>query len=239
MAITLVQKNGSASTGTLDATPPAWSSTTTAGNLLIIVGCEVNCTNATWPTAPSGYTAFTSNAFTFYAAGIVGVYGGYYKIAAGSDATPGHYGETTGTQDWVTYTYEFNNPLNWKSPQADQECHTAASSTQVTSQVSANTGTLAQSQELAILISAHDVAVTAESYTNSFTVDRPGTSNGKLWFGWKETSVTTALNSTASWTTLARVGVKIFTFKTVVPDPLMMTYPSRPAAQIAQIGSVL
>jgi hypothetical protein len=212
MPITLVQKNGSASTGTITATPPAWGTTTTAGNLLVIVGCEVNGTNNTWPTSPAGYTAMSNTPFNYYAAGITGSHGGYYKIAAGADATPGVYGESTGTADWVTYTYEFAVDGGWINPPADQEQRNAASSTQVTSLAALATGALKQVRELAVCIVAHDIAVTSPSLTN-YTLELPTTNNGKLQFGWQETQIATPVGFTASWTTLARCGIKQFTYR--------------------------
>jgi hypothetical protein len=187
MAITLVQSNGSASTGTLDATPPAWGTPTTAGNLLIIVGNEVNITTGAWGTTPSGYTAFPTNAFTWYTTGIGGVHGGYWKIAAGSDATPGHWGETSSTQDYVTYTYEFACTTGWVASAIDKEVHSAATTVATTSKASGATATLSQPVELILGMCHTQVAVTALSFaSNPYTLATPGTANGKLRCGWIE-----------------------------------------------------
>jgi hypothetical protein len=215
VAITLVQSNGSASTGTLDATPPAWGSSPVAGNLLIICCCEVNITAGTWGTTPAGYTAMPFTPFQFYTAGIGGVYGGYWKIAAGGDATPGHIGETTSTQDWVTYTYEFANPNGWLTSPVDQETHTAAGTATGTASASGSSGTLAQAQELAICIVGHDVTVPSPAFTNGYVSAPPTTNNGKLGFAWQETASTAAVSTTASWSVVAaRWGVKQVTFMT-------------------------
>lgn len=223
MAITLVQKVGSANTGTLKATPPAWSTTPTLGNLLLVCGTETLNSGSTW-TAPSGYTATASTPFLFWNAGNEASSGLYWKIAGASEATPGTYGDTTSTQDYVTYIYEFAAPGGWLVTPTDVEAHTAANATAVSTAASGSTAALAQADELAFAMTALSAVVTALTFTNGYTVDRPTTANGKLWAGWKETAATTAENTTASWTTAARANVKIVTFMTGIPaNPLPPT----------------
>lgn len=217
MAITLVQKVGKVDTGLIKAIPPAWSTPTTAGNLLLIAACEVNGTNNTWPTAPTGYTAAPSTPFIHYNAGITGVHGLYYKIAAGADATPSTFGESSGTQDWVTYLFEFAAPGGWLALPADVEAHSAVRSTQFatpTATPAVTTATLAQANELVFCLSAHDIATTLETHSGGLVIDRPTTANGKLWTSWVEVNATTAFSTTAVWTTSARCGLKLQTFKT-------------------------
>ena len=212
MAITLRQKNGSAQTGTLTAAPPAWGSATVAGNLLIMVGAEAAATAGTWPTLPAGWNVFAPTPAVF-ASAAGNPYGIFWKIAAGTDATPGAYGESSSTQNWVTYTYEFVNPLGWIASAADVGACPAAGVAAVT-KASGSTATLAQAQELAIALMAGNAAVTALTFTNGYTVDLPGTSNGKMWFGWKETVSTAAESTTANWTTSTPCGCRVATFKT-------------------------
>jgi len=216
MAITLVQSNFNGQSGTLVATPPPWSVATTAGNLLVVLGCEVNGTMNTWPTLPAGYTVMPSTPFIHYNAGITGVHGGFSKIAAGSDATCGTYGETTSTQDWETIIMEFANPGGWLNATVDVESHTAVSSTQQTSKAGVALAALAQAVELAIVLDAHDISVTSESYASSAFAHVAGLN--KLQGGWLETaSAASGLNTTASWTTSARAGIKLVTFRTAAP----------------------
>jgi hypothetical protein len=224
--ITRVQTNGSASTGTLDATPPAWASTPKVGSLLVIVGHEVNGTAGTWGTTPAGYTAFSSTP-NLYATTLTPAYGLFWKIAGAGEATPGHYGEVTSTQDWVTYTYEFANPYGWIASPPNQAVVTAQSNTPATTIGTGNTGALQNQTQLAMIVSGFNAAVTALSYTNGFVVDRPGTSNGKLWVGWREVNNTDQLSSTVAWTTSVINGSRIATFRAIADG---LQYPEQPIA---------
>jgi hypothetical protein len=212
VAITLVQKNGSVQTGTLAATPPAWSVATTAGNLLIIVCHEQVGTNLTWPTVPAGYTAVTGTPFAYESAG--GAVGLFWKIAAGGDATPGNIGETSSTQNYETYTYEFASSAGWQSPPVDVLVKTAASTATATSKASGSTAALAQADELVFGIAALYTAGTALSFASTaLALATPTTSSTKLWVGRTESAATTAQGTTASWTTAAASCIWVTTFK--------------------------
>lgn len=219
MTIVRRQTNGSASTGTLDATPPAWSSTPLVGSLLLIIGHETQGTAGTWGTTPAGYTAFTNTPFIFSSTA-TSCYGLYWKIAGAGEATPGHYGEVTSTQDWVTYTYEFTAPFGWVASPPNQAVVEAQDNTAVTSTASGNTGQLEPNmQQLAIAMTGHAAATTSETYTGGFLIDRPGTNNGKLWFGWQEVGPDhDQLAVTANWTTSTPSGARIATFRAKAYD---------------------
>ena len=206
------QTNGSASTGTLNATPPAWGSTPLIGSLLLIVGHEVNGTAGTWGTTPAGYTAFSSTPFVYESA-LTAAYGIYWKIATATEATPGNYGEVSSTQDWVTYTYEFQAPFGWIASPPNQAVVTAQSSTAGTTKATGNTGALGNQTQLCLYVGGFNAAVSALTVTDGFVIDRPGTSNGKLWVGWRESNSTEIRNTTASWTTSIANGQRIATFR--------------------------
>lgn len=215
-----VQKNGSTSTGTLNATPPAWGSTTKAGNLLLVVGHEVNGTAGTWPTTPAGYTGAGTTPFN-YATTLSPAYGIFWKIAAGGDATPGNYGETSSTQDWVTYTYEFFYPGGWLASPVDSTNQTAQSNTSATTKAGGllTQMKLAPSTQLVVAILGGNAATSAQSFDNGFFIDQPTTNSGKLVFTWLESVGSGAGPSglypvTASWTTSTPNGIKQATFMT-------------------------
>lgn len=217
MAVALVQKNGAGPGSVAGAgVPPAWGATTTAGNLLLICGYDTSGTAGTWNTTPSGYTLVTGDPFSMDTTPTVALYGIYWKIAAGSDATPGNYGQSTGaTNTYITYTYEFSSTTGWNVSPFDTSAGTAASATAVVTKASGSTATLAQASELAVAVFASkSVAASALTFSNGYTVDRPTSPSAAFWFGWKETSATTAESTTASWTGSESCGVRVATFKT-------------------------
>lgn len=219
MTITLVQKNGANAIGTVSCTVPAWGSTTTAGNLLLVVVSDATQANTAWTAVPAGYTeVFSTNGFQFDTNGF-SRYGLFWKIAAGSDATPGVCTCST-TSSWSAYTYEFSATDGWATSAFDTEAHSAGAGTLVTTLASGSTATLAQANELAVAVYAGDGTNSALTFTNGYTNAIPTTNNTRLWLGWQETAATTAQSTTASWTTSRRPGVRVATFMTGAAAPI-------------------
>jgi hypothetical protein len=215
VAITTVQKNANITASGTSGTCPAWGTTTTAGNLLLIFINELGAFTGTWSNTPTGYTAYSPSPFIYWTTPS-DPYGIYWKIATGGDATPAAIGADGGSAGpWLIYTYEFSSPTGWLSTPNDAEIHSAASSTAVTSVASGSTATLAQANELAVAVHARSVVGSTTTFNGGFSNNDPSTGGDtRLSIATQETAATTALATTATWTTSARAGVRIATFKT-------------------------
>lgn len=220
MTIAAVQKNAAATAAANSATMPAWGSTTTAGNLLLVIAMSTSCPAAnTWTATPTGYTAVTTSPQSYDSAAPREAYAIFWKIAAGGDATPSVCSVSSGTPAWVVYTYEFAASFGWLVSPIDTQSASATSNTPGTTKNSGATAALAQTGELGFAVQAATAAVTALSFNNGYTVDNPASPNGKLWVGWQELAVTTAQNSTASWTGSQISGCRVAMFKPSLTAP--------------------
>lgn len=215
MAITTVQKNALTTASGTSGVCPAWGSATTAGNLLLIIINELGAFTGTWSTPPSGYTAFAPTPFIYWTTPS-DPYGIFWKIAAGSDATPANVGADSGVGGpWLIYTYEFSAPNGWLTTPNDAEAHSAAGSTAVTTIASGSTAALAQANELAVAVLARSVAGSAMTPGGSWAINDPASgADIRLTVATQETAATTALTFSPTWTTSARPGARIATFKT-------------------------
>lgn len=222
MAITRVQAVSSQNTG-VTLTNPSWGTNPVAGNLLIYIINE-STHFSSWTPTLNGWTAVSGTPFSYYTGGPA-AQGMYWKIAAGggSDGFP-TITDSSSSAVWTAYGYEFNAPNGWNSSPVDGNVHSAASSTAGTSKASGSTGLLAQPDELSFVMAAESVAVTGLTFaTNTYTVDNPSTAFGMLWGAWLETSTNAAQQTTASWTTSARAGVWVVTFKTAATGWMLTT----------------
>ena len=213
MSITLRQSNGTNLTANATGTSPAWGTTTVAGNLLILVvntmsGTSLVTTNITgggWTNVPTTLNYYTSG---------VDFAGIFWKIAAGSDSTPGTMSDT-GSPLWQIYTYEFVSTTGWAASPYDVTVNSGAAGSTAANKASGSTATLAQADELAIAINGAYVATrTGFAWTGGFTAAQPATNSVGLEFGWQETAATTALSTTPTWTTATYTVSWIATFKT-------------------------
>lgn len=215
MAIVRVQKNGLITASGTTGTCPAWGTPTTAGNLLLILINELGAFTGTWNATPAGYTAFAPTPSIYWTT-TTDPHGIYWKIATGSDATPGNIGADSGSGGpWVIYTVEYSSPNGWATTPNDAHVESPAGSTAVATKASGTSGTLAQSNELALALGAFSVVVTGLTFSNGYNLEGiPTGGDGTTQFAWQETASTAALSTTASWTTNARPGIRIASFKT-------------------------
>jgi hypothetical protein len=213
VAITLVQSNAATTASGTSGTSPAWGSTTAAGNLLLIVINETGGFTGVWSTPPSGYTAIVSSP-SIYHTSTTSPFGMFWKIAAGSDATPPSIGADTGSGGpWSIYTYEFHSPTGWVTSAFDKSVTSAASNTSAASKASGSTAALSQADELAVAHCALEAASAGFAWTGGFTAAQPTGATTYNYFGWQETAATTALSTTPTWTTAQVAGCRIATFK--------------------------
>lgn len=217
MAITLRQSNALFTGGNVSASFAAWSPATVAGNLLLLFVHNFSAAaGTTWSATPAGYTAYSPTPFGY--GSVNGQSGIFWKIAAGSDATPGVVTRSSGTANWETYAAEFNNPAGWVATPSDAEAHSAATGTAGVSKASGSTAALAQANELAVaLLTPFSGTSLIPTFNGGFVLDTTISVADTMDVAWQETASTAALATTADWTggTSTIAGCRIATFKTV------------------------
>lgn len=210
---------GASKTLTFDSTP-------TEGNLLVAIG---RGTNAVSNASITGWTLATSTLVT--SAGTMGL---WYKVAGAGESKDVVLNWTSSTQidmsimEWSGITS--TNPL-------DQIGHTDNTGSAVSTRSSGTTPTTTQVDELSIAAFAMGAAVTAESYTNTYTEQVNNAS--VLFVASKVLSATGAQETTESWTTARLAGGLIATFKktSVAPTAIWSRSDSNNVYQVFQDGS--
>lgn len=193
-------KYGSAAS---NAVTVSWTSTPTAGNLLIARAIGVAATDA------GAITGWTQEKSAQYGAstGHVAIFS---KIAATGE------GSVTVTFTSATTARlvieEWYNSDGWVGGDATERVNNTGST--VTSRSTGTTGNTAMPDELAVSVIGWGGAVTGISWSNSFTAsfEQP---TGSLTFAGahKVLSATGTQETTASWTTSRLAGAAIATFK--------------------------
>lgn len=193
-------KYGSAASNSVTV---SWTSTPTAGNLLVARAIGVSATAAG---AITGWTRVVSAQYGS-TAGHVAI---FFKIAGASE------GNVTVTFTGATTTRlvieEWSNSAGWAGSDVSANVNNTGSS--VTSRSSGTTGTTAQADELAVAVWGAGGAVTSISFTNSFTSSfQQPTGSLTFWGAHKVLSATGTVETTASWTTARLCGGCVATFK--------------------------
>lgn len=168
---TSVQKNVATTASALSATMPAWGSTTTKGNLLVIYAMNRG-TNVAITANPSGYSA-SGNTPSFWNSGQSFI---YYKIAAGGEATPTTITRSGTLTSWTVYTYEYSaEPYGWLPVAVvlDKETLSTTGAGSVTSRTVAASGTSVEQSGALAVCETHSQGLTPSSYTNGYVADEP------------------------------------------------------------------
>ena len=211
MAIVKVQGPLGVNEGDASVTK-AWTSTPTAGNLLIAIGRgENNISNA----SISGWTLAVSVQF-----GSNGYGGIWYKVAGA--------GEGDVTLDWTSSTATQLIISEWSgiaSGTLDKTASTATTGAGVTSRSSGTTATTTADEELCIAGFFTGNTTSLQSFSNSFT-DEFSLDTSPAYMASLIVASTGAYETTMSWTTSRVAGGCIATFKSqpILLGALRITY---------------
>lgn len=211
MAIARLTGQDASNTSATTSVSAVYASTPTAGNLL--VACVDVRGTASAPTIPGWSVAAIGNGTTSVALTIL------YKVADGSESTT-----VTATRASATAMAIAISEYSGLSA-SPLDAAITSSGTSVATLAIGPTATLAQADELAIAAVGLGGTFSAESWTNSFN-NRASVSaaNAALITADQIVAATTALSTTASWTTNRSINGAIATFKGAAPGGAAATH---------------